>query len=111
MSVNEDIRDDLVSHDIDLRKLDGDTRNKVDKMLDKMEQELKMLLVKIDPFTPTLNRTRNARFTRLIRESAQIVKDTYAAISKFINERGQRLVVAESAAVTKAIHDNIPETS
>ena len=107
-TVNQDIRDDLISHDIDLRKVDGDTRNKVNKILDVMEKKLKGLIVEIDPFTPENTKVKDARLKRLDDAAAPIIAETYREINKFINERGKRVVVTESKQVTDAIHDNIP---
>lgn len=110
MTVNQDIRDDLIAHDIDLRKVDGDTRNKVNKMIDVMEQKLKVKIIEIDPFTPTNVKIKEARLKRLEDETAPIITETYREITKFVNERGKRVVVTESKMVTDAIHDNIPRT-
>ena len=110
MTVNQDIRDDLISHDIDLRKLDGDARNTIDGMLDEMEKELKVKIVEIDPFTPTNTKVKEARLVRLDVATAPIIRDTYIEINKFINERGKSVVVAESKLITDTIHDNIPQT-
>ncbi len=110
MTVNQDIRDDLISHDIDLRKVDGDTRNKVNAMFDKMEVALKVEIVRIDPFTPTNTKIKDARLKRLEDEIATIIAETYREINAMMNERGKRIVVSESKQITNTIHDNIPQT-
>ena len=110
MTVNQDIRDDLISHDIDLRKLDGDARNTIDGMLDEMEKELKVKIVEIDPFTPTNTKVKEARLVRLDVATAPIIRDTYIEINKLIDERGKSVDVAESKLITDTIHDNTPQT-
>lgn len=110
MTVNQDIRDELISHDIDLRKLDGETRNKIDAILDEMEKEIKVEIVLIDPFTPTNTKVKEARLTRLDVAVAPIIAETYREIHAMMNELGRSVVVAESKAITNAIHDNIPQT-
>ena len=110
MTVNQDIRDDLISHDIDLRKLDGDTRNKIDAMLDEMEKLLKVEIVLIDPFTQTQTKVKEARLKRLEEATAPIIAETYRKIHLMMNELGKGVVVAESKAITNAIHDSIPQT-
>jgi hypothetical protein len=108
MTVNQDIRDDLISHDIDLRKVDADSRKKIEVILGNMEADLKVLTVKIDPFTPTSMGIREARFKRLENESTEIVSEAYKEIAKLMRKRGQRAVVAESQKIVDAIHNNIP---
>lgn len=107
-SVNEDIRDSFAEHDIDLRKLDGDIRNKVDAVLRRLGQDLKKLTLRIDPNSAQHLDARKRRVSRLRKEARPVISAAYVQIARIVKSDLRRLSKVESKASLKIIEDNLP---
>jgi len=107
-TVNEQILDSFAEHDIDLRKLDGDIRNKVDRILVELGKDLKVLLVRIDPHGATRLDARKRRTKRLREEARPLISDAYVRIGRLVRHDLRRLSKVESKAANRIVRDAIP---
>lgn len=108
MSVNEAIRDDLVEHDLDLRRLDGDVRNQIDRRYDELDRQLKELLTRHDPHGAVRKRTREKRLREFQADARKAIsaanKDANAILRKTLREVAR----LESTAVIDSIVESLP---
>lgn len=108
MTVNQDIRDDIAAHDIDLRRVDGAIRRKVDQRFDKLGQDLKVLTVTIDPHGAVRIGARKRRLKKLQKEARALVSAAYSEINVMVAKDLKRLTRAESEAVNQSIEEALP---
>jgi len=108
MTVNQDIRDDLVAHDIDIRKLTGSIQRQVDGRLDRMARDIKRAMSDHDPFGATRKDARTNRAKALDEETKEIVATAYREIDSLVRDDLQRAARVESVAVNEVIQENLP---
>ena len=107
-SVNDQIHDDLISSDIELRKVTGDCQNKTERRLDRLGGDLKKLTVEIDPFGTSRKDARERRLARLEKESADLIREAYSDIAKENNRDLKALARAESENIAQVLEKHIP---
>lgn len=107
-TVNDKIHDDLISHDIRLRRVDGDAQKRVERRLDRLGADLKALTAKIDPFGTDRADARERRLARLEKESTAIITEAYREINR--EQRGElrQIAAIESEASVQAIEKALP---
>ena len=108
MSVNDDIRDEFATHDIDLRRVDGGIQNQVDKILVQLGKDLKVLTVKIDPNGTTRRDAQKRRTKKLREESRPLINEAYVKISALVRSDLRRISKVESKASLSIIREAIP---
>lgn len=81
-SVNDQIHEDLISHDIDLQRLIADCKRRAEKRLDRLVSDLADLTRRIDPFGTQRTDARKRRVARLERETKVITDEAYRDIAK-----------------------------
>lgn len=94
--INDKIHDDLISHDIRLRRVTGDTQKRIEKRLDILGDDLKALAAKIDPFSATRADVQESRMSKLDKESQELITEAYKEISKMTNGELEQLATVES---------------
>ena len=107
-SVNDAIHDDLISHDISLRRVSGDETRRVERRLDELGSDLKALAVKIDPFGTNRSDARERRLARLERESTELINEAYREINKVQRGELQQVAAIETEATVSAIEKALP---
>lgn len=107
-SVNDKIHDDLISHDIHLRRVIGDEQKRVERRLDRLGSDLKALAARIDPFSTSREDVRERRLSRLEKESDELIKEAYREINKIQRGELQQLAAIESEASVQAIGKALP---
>lgn len=107
MSVNEDIRDDLVAHDIDLRRLDGAVRNQVDKHFDELSGKLQELLAKHDPYGAVRTRTRQRRIRKYQADARKAINEALTEINAIVRKNLRGVARTEATAVIDSIVESI----
>lgn len=107
MSLNEDIRDDLVEHDIDVRRVDGDLRNRIDKRYDELNRELRELLVRHDPHGAKRIGTRKKRLAAYEKDARKAVNAALTDINALIRKTISGIARAETSAVIDSIVESI----
>ena len=108
MSVNEDIRDDLVAHDIDLRRVDGDVRNRIDKRLEVLGRELSGIIARHDPNGAVRKRTREKRTVELQKDARQTINEAFREIHAMLRAALKGVARLESTVVVDAISESLP---
>lgn len=107
-SVNDRIHDRLIEHDVEMRRVDGGRQKRVEARLDQMADDLKELMIKIDPFGTERSDARERRLKKLDEEAAKIIAEAYADISTASKDDMKRLARTESEAVIAAIAEELP---
>jgi hypothetical protein len=101
--INDKIHDDLISHDIAIRRVTGDCQRRVEKRLDRLASDLKQLAAKIDPFGTDRTDARERRINRLDAESKKIIDEAYREIGKENQSDLIRVVRIEEEATVQAL--------
>lgn len=107
-SVNDRIHEKLIEHDVDLRKVDGDRRRKVERRIDTLAEDLKAMMAKIDPFGTTNTKAQERRLAKLDEAAAKLIAEAYAEMSKNTTSDMKRAARAESEAVVQTIRQELP---
>jgi hypothetical protein len=107
-TVNDKIHDDLISHDIRLRRVAGDTQKQIDGRLDQLGVDLKMLATKIDPFGASRSDARERRIARLEKESTELINEAYREINRAQADELRRIAGIETEATVQAIGNALP---
>lgn len=107
-SVNDKIHDKLIKHDVEMRRVDGGRRRRVEKRIDLMAEDLKALLVKIDPFGTERTDVRERRLKKLDEEAAKIIAEAYGEMSKDNRSDLKRVARVESEAIANTIREELP---
>jgi len=108
MSVNEALRDALIEQDVVNRRVMADVDSKVQARLAQLEQELKALMARHDPWSTENGALRRARQFRLTRLANKKIQRAYTDIAALQKKLSPRLVAAESALVQHALSDALP---
>lgn len=107
MSINEAIRDDLVAHDIDLRRVDGDVRNKIDRRFDQLNRELKELLVRHDVHGASRLSTKQRRLKKYEVDARKAINEAFSEINTLVGKTLRGIAEAEAAAIVDTIQENM----
>lgn len=107
-SVNDKIHDGLIEHDVEMQRVAGGRRKRVEARLDQMADDLKAVMAKIDPFGTERSDARERRLAKLDKAAAEIIAEAYADISKATSDDLKRLARTESEQVVKTIADSLP---
>lgn len=107
-SVNDEIHDDLISHDIRLLRVIGDAKKRVERRLDKLGSDLKSLTIEIDPFGASRSDARQRRIARLEKESSEIIAEAYREISKLQRVELEQIGAIETEAEVQALERALP---
>jgi hypothetical protein len=107
-SVNDEIHDSLISSDIELRKVTGDTQNKTEKRLDQLGVDLKRLTIEIDPFGTERKDARERRLEKLEKESNILIREAYSEIARQNNRDLKDLAATESENIKQVLEKQIP---
>lgn len=107
-SVNDEIHDSLISSDIELRKVTGDTQNKTEKRLDQLGVALKKLTIEIDPFGTERKDARERRLERLEKESNILIREAYGEIARQNKRDMKDLAATESENIKQVLEKQIP---
>lgn len=107
-SVNDKIHDDLISHDISLRRVSGDESRRVERRLDRLGSDLKGLTIKIDPFGASRKDVRERRLARLEKESTELINEAYREINRVQRGELQQIAGIETEATVQALEKNLP---
>lgn len=108
MSTNTDIRDSLAEHDIDLRRVDGGIRRRVERRLDELGRDLKGLMAKIDAHGAQHTDSREGRLVKLEKEAKALIDEAYAEINKLVGADLRAVAKTESAAILGAVAESLP---
>ena len=108
MTTSEDVRDDLISHDVDIRRLDGDVRRQIERRIDKLNTDLRALAIQIDPHGAQRTDAKERRLVKLEKASKPIIRQAYAEIEKITDANTKRLARVESKTVVDTIEENLP---
>lgn len=104
----ENIRDELIAHDIDLRRVSAGMARQVNARLNTMNADLRGMLARIDPGGTTRRDARERRLARIEREVQAIVDEAYREIRIIVNSDMKRVAKAETVAVANAINGALP---
>lgn len=107
-SVNDQIHDDLISHDIALRRIDGGARRNVERRLDRLGADLKSLTGRIDPFGTARSDARKRRLSRLEKESKELIDTAYAEIAAQNRDDLKRVARIETNVAVDTIAKALP---
>ena len=107
-SVNDKIHDDLISHDIRLRRVAGDAQKRIERRLDRLGSDLKGLAARIDPFSASSSAEGERRLSRLEKESEELITEAYKEINKWQRDQLERLAVLESEVTVQVLEKELP---
>jgi hypothetical protein len=107
-SVNDKIHDDLISHDIRLQRVAGDTRKRIERRLDKLGSDLKAITARIDPFSASGAAEGERRLSKLNEESTELINEAYKEINKWQRDQLERLAAIETEATVQAVRKALP---
>lgn len=108
MSASVAIRDDLIEHDIDLRRVDGDVRNAVRKRLSELGKELVAIVASIDAHGAARADTRQKRLKEIEKKGREATQAAYRDIHKLVSSTSKQVATLESEKVIDVIRKNVP---
>lgn len=106
--VNDKIHDKLISHDVEMRRVDGGRRRRAEKRIDQLSADLKALMIKIDPFGTERTDARERRLEKLDKEAGKLIAEAYAELSSENRKDLKRVARVESEAIVKTIREELP---
>ena len=106
-SVNDKIHDDLIAHDVTLRRIDGACRRHAEARLDRLSADLKALTIEIDPFGTDRLGARQRRLARLEKKARTLTVEAYADIAKENRSDLKRVGAIETEVSKQVIEDNL----
>ena len=100
-TVNEDIRDDLIEHDIAVRRAIGGEQRRVEAIHRQLERDVIALYLSTTPTTPL----QQARFFKKVK-----IMSAESYHTQFLNSKQslRKLAHAESEAINSAIEEALP---
>lgn len=107
-SVNDKIHDRMISHDIEMRRVDGGRRRKAERRIDQLSDDLKALMAKIDPFGTENTKAQERRLAKLDEEAGKLIAEAYAELSTENRKDLRRVARVESEAIAKTIREELP---
>lgn len=107
-SVNDKIHDDLISHDIRLRRVLGDQQKRIEKRLNKLGTDLKGITAQIDPFSVNSSKEKGSRLARLGKASTELIDAAFKDISKIQSGDLERVAAIETEATVQAVRKALP---
>lgn len=108
MSTNEEIRDDLVAHDIDLQRLAGDVRNQVDRRWNELDSELRAIIAKHNVQGAVNPRTRKKRLRKFEIDAREAINSATTDVHDLLRSALQGVARLESTAVVDSIMESLP---
>lgn len=107
-SVNDAIHDDLITEDIQLRRITGDCQNRAERRLDKLASDLRAELARIDPHGTDRKDARERRLAKLEKRARELTAEAYRDIERENRSDLRRIARLESEATVTAIGNNLP---
>lgn len=101
--VNDKIHDELISHDVKLRRVEGDAQKRVEARIDVLASDLKGLMAKIDPFGTERADAQERRLKKLDEAAAKLIAEAYGEISRQGKDDLKRIAGAEAEVSVKVI--------
>lgn len=107
MSVNADLRDAVIEHEILNRRVTADVQNQIDRRLARLQRDLAQLLGKVDPLSvhPTY---QPVRLKKLEKAAGVLVREAYEEIALLVSQTAVRVAQAEAKQVAQAVRDALP---
>jgi hypothetical protein len=106
-TVNEDLRDELISQELLIRRATAGLNNAVTRRLAKLEQDLKTALLDIDPGAVTGSR-QLIRMEKLRRRSNELTREAFADCRRLATADGYRIAKAAADMSVRALRAAIP---
>lgn len=107
MSTNEEIRDDLVAHDVDLHRLAGDVRNRVERRYDELDSELRGILAKRNPHGALRRRTKQKRLQEFQADARKAIVAANQDVHDLLRSTLKGVARLESTAVVDSIKESL----
>lgn len=107
-SVNDQIHDELISHDVRLRRITGDCQNRAEKRLDKLSRDLRAEIARIDPFGTDRSDAQERRLSKLEKVARELTNEAYRDIARENKSDLKRVATIESEATVQAIEKSLP---
>lgn len=99
------VRDELISHDVRLRRVVGAEQRKYDRKAAEFERRVVALLNEIDPAGAPIEAKRMIRLARFEKRLQELAREFYGPHATEFNETLRGIARAESQAVTGALDD------
>lgn len=106
-SVNEEVRDALIPHDLDNRRALASVEREIDLRLLRLERDLKALIVTVDPAGAQQRRSKKNRTRIINRRARELINTAYSEINAMSRESLRRLARTESRAVALTIAEQL----
>jgi chaperonin cofactor prefoldin len=107
-TVAQKIRDDIIAQDVRYRRVDAAVRREVDDVLDKLEQDLRVLMIRIDVAGTKQRVARQRRLKKLQSESGILIRTAYSEINRVIRSASRRVAKVEAKKVNTIVQENLP---
>jgi hypothetical protein len=102
-SAAENLRDDLIEHDIRNRRVLGGLQREIERRQAILERRIRDAIIEIDPAGASAPRMRESRLRRLNERVSEITREVYAEHSSEIRAALRRIYDTEATATINAI--------
>jgi hypothetical protein len=109
VSANEDVRDDLVEHDVDLQRLSGNIRNQAERRWDELSRELRALTAKHDIQGAVRKSTREKRLMEFQADAREVINAATKDVHDLLRKNLRGIAKLESTAVVDSIMEGLGE--
>ena len=101
-SISDQILDDLIEHEVAVRRVIGGSQRKAQQIHVEMENELVALFLKMNPRT-------DAQVARFLKKARQIIAESFRSQNTTLNATLRSVARAENDAVNGAIESRLNE--
>lgn len=106
--MNEEIRDELLVQELLLRRASAGVNNAVQKRLLQLEDDLKALLLRIDPAGISGPARQAARLAKLQLRSSELIREAYADARRIVTADASRIAKAAADMTVSTLRSEIP---
>ncbi len=104
----QEIRDSIITQDIRYRRVDAAVRKEVDARLNKLENALTALMLRIDVAGTKQLPARKRRLAKMKKESGKIIRTAYSEINGILHRAGRRIAKVEAKNINQIVKAQLP---
>ena len=107
MSLNEDIRDELIPHDLLVRRAIAGVDREINARLNRLAVELRALLYRLDPAGTNRPDARQRRAAKWNVRATELTRQAFVDIERLTREANKRFAYVEAKGVSDIINAEV----
>lgn len=107
-TVNDQINEELIEHDVQLQRVIGGEKNDIEKRLDRLAADIKAEAARIDPFAAQRTDARERRLKKLEVKISELTVEAYKDIAREHRNELRRAAAVETERQVTTIEKALP---